>query len=278
MRDKTNPDNRKYFHFAGPARLSKAVHELEGLLLGITADAIVNNDEMIRLTKWLGEYNEFADFQPFNEVIGMLEASLADATITDEEMADLLWLCTQWSDDSGYYSAMTKDLQRLQGILSGIATDRRVSQIELDALQGWMDEHDYLRTYWPYAELESLIVHVLKDGVITEDEHAALLAFFNHFTVDGGHKAVSIGDELQQFCVGGVCAVDPKIEFTNKVFCFTGTTTRCPRSELETLITGRGGIFSKTLVQKTDYLIVGADGNPCWAFSCYGRKVEQRCN
>ena len=24
-----------------------------------------------------------------------------------------------------------------------------------------------------------------------------------------------------------------------------------------------------------DYLIVGADGNPCWAFACYGRKIEK---
>ena len=25
---------------------------------------------------------------------------------------------------------------------------------------------------------------------------------------------------------------------------------------------------------KTDYLIVGNAGNPCWAFACYGRKIE----
>ena len=29
------------------------------------------------------------------------------------------------------------------------------------------------------------------------------------------------------------------------------------------------------MTQKTDYLIVGNEGNPCWAFSCYGRKVEK---
>jgi len=25
----------------------------------------------------------------------------------------------------------------------------------------------------------------------------------------------------------------------------------------------------------TDYLVLGTDGNPCWAFACYGRKVEK---
>jgi hypothetical protein len=30
--------------------------------------------------------------------------------------------------------------------------------------------------------------------------------------------------------------------------------------------------------RKTNYLIVGDDGNPCWAFACYGRKVEKAIN
>ena len=27
--------------------------------------------------------------------------------------------------------------------------------------------------------------------------------------------------------------------------------------------------------KRVDYLVIGADGNPCWAFACYGRKVEK---
>ena len=36
-----------------------------------------------------------------------------------------------------------------------------------------------------------------------------------------------------------------------------------------------GGIFKDSVVKNTDFLIVGDEGNPCWAFSCYGRKVEK---
>ena len=32
------------------------------------------------------------------------------------------------------------------------------------------------------------------------------------------------------------------------------------------------------LQKKTDFLIIGDDSNPCWAFSCYGRKVEEAMN
>ena len=24
-----------------------------------------------------------------------------------------------------------------------------------------------------------------------------------------------------------------------------------------------------------DYLVIGAEGNPCWSYACYGRKVER---
>ena len=29
------------------------------------------------------------------------------------------------------------------------------------------------------------------------------------------------------------------------------------------------------VTKKTDYLVVGNAGNPCWAYACYGRKIEE---
>jgi hypothetical protein len=39
-----------------------------------------------------------------------------------------------------------------------------------------------------------------------------------------------------------------------------------------------GGVVKKGVTRDLDYLILGAEGNPCWAYSCYGRKVEQAMN
>ena len=33
-------------------------------------------------------------------------------------------------------------------------------------------------------------------------------------------------------------------------------------------------LYQNNITNNTSYLIVGNDGNPCWAYSCYGRKVE----
>ena len=35
-----------------------------------------------------------------------------------------------------------------------------------------------------------------------------------------------------------------------------------------------GGLVYDSVVNDLDYLVIGSGGNPCWAYACYGRKVE----
>ena len=50
---------------------------------------------------------------------------------------------------------------------------------------------------------------------------------------------------------------------------------KAKRTDIAKQVERLGGVFIPNLSQKTDFLVVGAGGNPCWAFSCYGRKVEK---
>lgn len=34
-------------------------------------------------------------------------------------------------------------------------------------------------------------------------------------------------------------------------------------------------LFTNSVSRKVIYLVVGNNGNPCWMFFCYGRKVER---
>jgi hypothetical protein len=36
-----------------------------------------------------------------------------------------------------------------------------------------------------------------------------------------------------------------------------------------------GGEFVSSVTAKVKYLVIGAEGNPCWTYACYGRKVEK---
>ena len=67
----------------------------------------------------------------------------------------------------------------------------------------------------------------------------------------------------------------PEVAFDGRVFTFTGTSTKATRKQIVDQITGLGAEFSPNVTSQTHYLVVGAGANPCWAFSCYGRKVEK---
>ncbi|WP_425618020.1 BRCT domain-containing protein [Anatilimnocola sp. NA78] len=275
MLSKRNDDNNQYFHFTGPARLNKSVHELHGILLGITADLKVSDDELQRLVYWLDDNSEFENKEPFKQVIDMLRTVIEDGIIDESELADLFWMCGKFTAENGYYDAVTADMQRLQGLMGGIAADGIITAEELRALDGWMSKRESLKGCWPFDELESLITHVLKDGIVTASEQTQVMRFFSEFTSTSGHRAVQVTDDLMDFAIAGMCALAPSIEFPERTFCFTGKSERAPRSKIQKLITERGGIFAKNVTQQLHYLVVGCEGNPCWAFSCYGRKVEE---
>lgn len=269
-----NDDNRGYYKYTGPQRLDKAIHTLEGMLKGAAADGEISPTDVQMLTGWVHDHYEFCYKHPFNEIIPVLLSALQDNKIDSEERDNLLWLCTKFTTGDSYFDVVTADMQRLQGMMAGISFDGEITKEELETLQEWMDCHDHLKKCWPYDELEGLIISVLKDGKIDKKEHDTLLHFFADFANTTGHRSVALPD-VSSITVSGVCAVCPEITFPEKVFCFTGKSERLTRKELVRIVEGFGGSFSERVTLGIDYLVIGADGNPCWAYACYGRKVEQ---
>jgi hypothetical protein len=270
--DDLHEDQHEYYRFTGRQRFDRAIHTLEGLVRGIGADGKVNDRELAEVTRWIGEHREFSARHPFNEVIPLLNAAILDGVFDEEERYDVLWLCERIATGSEYYDEATSDMQRLQGFLAGITSDRKIEPHELRNLQDWIDQHAHLKACWPYDEIESLLLEVMRDGEFDEREHDSLMAFFAEFHARPGHMSVASDRPAN---VLGICAVCPEVVFPQKVFCFTGSSKRASRREFWAIIEERGGEVSKNVVQKLNYLIIGADGNPCWAYSCYGRKVEQ---
>jgi hypothetical protein len=267
-----NTDHDDYIWFTSKARLSRDMHILHGYIQGMAADSKINDIELTNLTKWLSEHREFANRHPFNEVIPRIQMIIADGIVDEDELADLLWLSNKFSTDDGYYDDVTSDMQRLQGILAGILSDELITKEELGSLDAWVEERTYLKRCWPYDELESIITHVMRDGRIDAQEHDALLQFFGEFVSVGTRKAVGVIE--RGVAVSGMCAMAPDIDFEDRCFCFTGVSERGSRDYLASIVVQLSGKFHKNLRNDTDFLIVGAEGNPCWAYACYGRKVE----
>lgn len=269
-----HPDHRRYYGYTGRSRLDKSINSLLGLIEGIAIDSAINSSEIAFLNLWLSEHADVRYLHPFNELIPVVQAAVADGVVTQDEHDDIVWLCERLRSTE-YYDKTTADLQRLHAILGGIIADGAITELELKGLSTWLQDHEHLKTCWPYDEIDSLILGVMKDGKIDDQEQSMLKDFFSEFTAIGDGRTISNPVLNEGATIIGLCAVCPEIEFSQSTFCFTGASSQYTRDTLAATVERLGGVFSRSLTKTVRYLIIGADGNPCWAFACYGRKVEK---
>lgn len=267
-------DHYKYHRYTGPARLEKSINSLVGIVEGITIDQAVNAREVQFLNDWLAEHAEVANRHPYNELIPVLNTALADGVLTADERDDILWLCNKLQS-SEFFDAVTTDLQRLHAILGAILADGVITEAELTGLSTWLTEHDHLQRCWPYDEIHSLVVSVMADKKIDEREQKMLRSFFSEFIAVLDDRTITAPPVMIDGDIVGLCAVCPDITLEGSMFCFTGASSRYTRKQLADVVQQAGGEFVDTVSKKVNYLIIGADGNPCWAYACYGRKVEK---
>lgn len=268
----------EYRTFTKPAELHKAINTLQGIVAGITCNGDVSQDEIQELVHWCSQHEHLRNRNPFSELLPKVEEAVFDGVIDEEEQRDILWLCNNIVSDASYYDIATSSIQYLCGLVHGIMADGKLSNEEIRALCEWLDSNDFLQGTYPFDELTSMIHSILEDKVITEDERNSLLAFMSNLVEfkDSYNLVESDFAELRnKYSIAGICAYCPDVEIKGKIFCFTGESYRSTRSEIKAEIERLGGLFRSSVSSKTDYLVVGNAGNPCWAYSCYGRKIEE---
>jgi hypothetical protein len=271
-----NSDHRPYIHFTGKGRLEKSINSLLGLLEGIAIDGRVNEGEVGLLRVWLEDHQDVAHRHPYNELIPVLTAAVTDGVLDPEERADITWLCERLRSTE-FFDMVTADLQRLHALVGGIAADGSITAEEMRGLSNWLADHDHLKTCWPYDEIETLTTKVLADGKVDEAEHRMLLDFFTEFLAVLDERTIvrPVVAEGVEKTIGALCAVAPEVSFSGSSFCFSGASAKYKRTDFEALVQRLGGVALPNVTSKLNFLVIGAEGNPCWAFACYGRKVEK---
>jgi hypothetical protein len=269
----TTDDAKAYIKYTGPQNRDRDVNELEGLVRGIALDGRIVPAEAESLRTWCSRPRDDRDDGLFREARIRVEDAVADGTLDEEERADILYFCERLTSPSPYYSVATADMQRLHGLLAGIGADGTVNEDELKGLRDWMDAAENLKGTWPYDEVESIVTQVLGDGRIDEEEQKFLVAFTQNFLRSTNGLILESPYE-EDLIRHGICAMQPEVTFEGKLFCVTGSSPRVSRRELEAVVAQLGGKPHPRVVKGLDYLIVAAERSLCWAFSCYGRKVE----
>lgn len=271
-----NVDQEVLKIYTAKSQADKAISSLKGILIGINLDKVVNEKEINELKKWVNAHNNLIHRNPFNEFMTIIEETISNKIPPVETIEDLYWLCQKYENNNYYYNAATSDLQTLQGLCHGILSDGIIGDKEIFDLNDWLAENVHLITYYPYDEIRSLILTIVSDNKIDEEEKLVLKAYFKQFVkLEDTDVQKQIEDETSEITIAGLCTSEPNVTFFQKTFCITGVLKRGNRETLQNNIRKLGGVPTESITKKTDYLIVGDNGNPAWAFSCYGRKVEK---
>lgn len=270
-------DIQQLRRYTSKAEANKALNTLKGLIEGINIDNVINEVEVKELDNWWKTHYDLLSKAPFNEIIPLVKQICADKIITETEFEDLKWTVDNVIDGNRYYDVITSKIQELEGIFHGILSDNKITDDEIKNLERWLFDNEDLIGIYPFDEIESLIVGIVEDGLITDEERNYLKIFLSDF-IDRSHSSTIDFDEIDKLkndiTISGICTINPLIEFKNKQFCFTGISKTLKRKEIAEKIENLGGIYKDSVTKKTDFLIIGDNSNPCWAFSCYGRKVE----
>jgi NAD-dependent DNA ligase len=246
----------------------RLLHELEGLLEGISADHLINEAESQRIRRWLDENAGFDDVHPFSEMASHLRKALTDGVITLDECDDLLFVVRNLTRANHYFDSLRGGVQILSGLLAGIAADGILRPIEVEHLQGWTEQWGYLQGLWPFDECVSIVTAALVQRQLEENAKSRIFALSRHFPVAGDTRG-------KPPLLEAVCATDPRVEFHGKAFVFTGESPKAEREVMVAHVEGMGGVHHHNVRLDSNYLVVCEAGSPYWAFACYGRKIEK---
>lgn len=269
-------EDQSYRKFTAKAEADKALNSLKGILEGINIDQKVNYAELQELDRWCQKHQDLISKDPFKDFMHTIRMAIRGDQDPEEAVEDMYWLCQKYEADNEYYNGLTADLQTLQGVCHGILADGVINTEEIVELEKWLDNNQHLSNFYPYDELRTVLTKIMRDGIVDDEEQLLLKAYFKEFVQLNDEKLTAkINEETDSVLISGLCAYDPSINFDGTHFTLSGNFKRGTKKEVSDRIESLGGVIEKNVVQKTQYLIVGSDGNDCWAFACYGRKVEK---
>ena len=234
------------------SKLETNINTLYGIIKGINYDGIIDDKEIEKLRLWVEDNRLYKQYSLFDRIINKLEEILEDNVITEYERIELEKLVTS-INESKIYSESTLALQILNGILDGIVCNQKVNQKEIENLNIWLRQNDYLKDVYPYDKVLLEVNKVLEDGILTEEESNYIFDAFNEI-------------------VNPDFSDDENIDFNGKTFCLTGEFKCATKQEISKKLQELGGTEKKGVSSKLDYLIVGGVGSDAWKFGKIGGK------
>lgn len=152
------------------------------------------------------------------------------------------------------YTSETLALKELELLVNALVSKETFGNDEIEIIKFWLNKHDDLKNKYPFYDFNKII-----------DEYD-----INKSIKEVKHNIQNIINPIQKNILP-----QKEINFTEKHVCLTGNFLYGSKSIVEDFIKNKGGIIDKAVRKKTDYLIVGGDGNKNWIAGNYGSKVKK---
>lgn len=255
------------------ANQSKLGNLFLGFFEGLFLDGRVRLQEVEALIKWVEQYPEAVNVPNFEPLYQVLLKATEDPEFLLARHQEVQAHLTTFKN-SKYFKEYTSDVQRLHGVLAGLACDSDYSDDEVLALNAWLENHSYLKDDPIYKDLLIALNHVRVLNRVSSDTKEVLRLTLskyiqlNNFGLPQIAVTSSQKNKNPDFYHGNV-------EILGKVICLTGASHRYTKAEWKDLIESNGGLFKDDLTKTVDYLVICNKGNSSWAHMSYGRKFEQ---
>lgn len=165
---------------------------------------------------------------------------------------------------------LTRSMQTLLGICSGIAADNHINDAEIHFLKTWLIEYEDVTRTQPGSDIAERVRHILHDGGITEEERGHLLEALKEIT---GTYFSDTGSAKAE--ITGIPFDTSPIIFNQRIFCFTGKFSFGSRADCAKITEKMGAVTCDTLTKEVNYLVVGTHISPDWVYESLGHKIAK---
>ena len=250
----------------------KALYGLKGILLGVTANEKLSEQELLFLDVWLRSQEFLRDDGDVVDLLDLITDILKDGHISNDELEELNCLIDDVIAYKPLYPAQDENqINELIGLVSGIAADNLIENSEINSLSEWLVINSNIADSWPARVLINRLNSILEDGVVTQDEREDLLETIKQITGIRFDESGFVNGMATEFFEDEVSLIDHE----GACFCFTGAFVTGTRKAVEANAKDKGAITTKDVTKSTNYLVIGTLASRDWRFSSHGRKIEK---
>jgi NAD-dependent DNA ligase len=258
--------------FSFSVEKQRAMHGLNGILAGVSADKLLDQKELLFLDSWLKSQQFLASDPDVIEILSQVADIFSNGLISAKKLGLLEQGINQLIfNNSNQLTAEIAMAEELMGLLSKVAADGVLSDQQMKFLSIWLESNAVVRDVWPAGVIISRLANVMEDGFITEEERKDLLQTVARLTGAEADETGPNQDASTEIWEDDV----ESVKVLDSTFCLTGDFVSGDRNAVDTMLRCMGAQISSTVNRAVDYLVIGSLASSNWLYTPHGYKLEK---